>query len=139
MLFNLRLASSSMHLVARNLNCKYATKANGLQSVRNYLTQNHQIEVNFISRQLKNVKKSFHRIDLNGTDVDRKLSFFSSAANTFLPNKSNEFGASAVFECGWRRQQWQNNGKRSQIGRLLAVGMQRTGLCGSCFRWNCLL
>lgn len=65
MLFNLRLASSSMHLVARNLNWKYAIQANGLQSTRNYLTQNHQIEVNFTSRQLKNVNKSFHRIRWN--------------------------------------------------------------------------
>lgn len=68
MLFNLRLASSSMHLVSRNLNWKYAIKANGLQSTRNYLTQNQQIDGNFIRRQLKNVNQSFHRIYLNGID-----------------------------------------------------------------------
>lgn len=59
MLFNLRLASNSMHLMARNLNWTNTIKVNAVQSARNYVTQNPlQIERNFISRQLKHVNRA---------------------------------------------------------------------------------
>lgn len=55
MLFNLRLASMAMHQVARSPSWSCAFKANAVQTARNYVTQSHQVECNFISRQLKNV------------------------------------------------------------------------------------
>lgn len=45
----------AMHQVARSPSWSYAIKANAVHTARNHVTQNHQVECNFISRQLKNV------------------------------------------------------------------------------------
>lgn len=81
MLFNLRLASSSMHQMARILNWKYAINANVVQSARNYVAQNRQFECNFISAQLKNVN-SAEILQMKSMPMKNILFFFRSRRNS---------------------------------------------------------